>query len=86
METSGYFVKFVIENVATARATTTGQEFANFFSKNGIGTYDGQVHPLKLDVLDPDLVGFEGGFPGSTSVYIKMHDFYFFEIFFYPLQ
>lgn len=60
-------MKFVLENVASARATTTSQEFADFYSTNGIGTYEGQVRPMKLINIDPDLTGFEGGFPTNTS-------------------
>ena len=60
-------MKFVLEAVATARATTGSQEFADFFNSKGIGTYSGQIIPLQLTQLDPDLTGFEGGFPANTS-------------------
>lgn len=53
--------------VATARAQASGsQEFADYFSKYGYGTYKDQVQQLHLPSLDPDLDGFEGGYPGLT--------------------
>ena len=69
VETNGYFVKFVIEMKAAARAQVAGgQEFADFYTELGVGTYDKQVIPLKLNditsnpTVDADLTGFEGGF------------------------
>lgn len=61
-------MKFVLEAVATARATTGSQEFADFFNSNGIGTYLSQIRALQLTQLDPDLTGFEGGFPSNTAL------------------
>lgn len=66
VESGGYFIKFGLEIAAQARAQVAGgQEFANFSSRLGIGTYDVQVAALDLVSLDPDLTGFEGGFPGE---------------------
>lgn len=62
-ETSGNFVSFSIEMKATARAQSAGgQEYSDFFSDLGIGTYPSQVVPLKLTDIVPGLTGFEGGF------------------------
>jgi hypothetical protein len=70
VESNGMFIKFGMEVAGKARAQTAGgQEFANFFTELGKGTYDGQVRPLNLTILDPDLVGFEGGFPGMLVEY-----------------
>eukprot|EP01032_Pedospumella_encystans_P011343 gene11343-13192_t len=68
VESGGFFIKFGLEIAAQARAQVAGgQEFANFSSRLGIGTYDVQVAALNLVSLDPDLTGFEGGFPVNTS-------------------
>lgn len=68
VETSGYFVKFIIEMSAAARAQAAGgQEFADFYTASGVGTYQGQLYPLPLSKLDPDLTGFEGGFSVNCS-------------------
>lgn len=68
VESSGMFIKFQLEVAAKARAQTAGgQEFANFFSYLGKGTYEEQVRPLNLTKLIPDLIGFEGGFPVNFS-------------------
>jgi len=63
VESNGYFVKFTIEMVAKARAQVAGgQEFADFNTYLGVGLYQDQTVALPLNKLDPDLVGFEGGF------------------------
>ena len=68
VESGGFFIKFGLEIAAQARAQVAGgQEFANFSSRLGIGTYDVQVAALDLVSLDPDLTGFEGGFPGEQT-------------------
>jgi len=68
IESGGMFVKFGIEIKATARAQVAGgQEFSDFFTNLGIGTYSTQIAALNLTALDPDLQGFEGGFPVNTS-------------------
>jgi hypothetical protein len=57
-----------MEMAAAARAqSSAGQEFANFSTKLGVGTYWGQLRPLELPKIDPDLNGFEGGYVRSTS-------------------
>ena len=69
-ESGGYFVRFGIEIAATARAQVAGgQEFADFFTNLGIGTYATQISALHLISLDPDLQGFEGGFPGECYLH-----------------
>lgn len=63
IESSGYFVQVKLEESAAARPqSATSQEFANFFTNLGIGTYDTQVSAIRLTDIDPDLEGFEGGF------------------------
>ena len=63
VESGGMFVQFQLEVAASARAQAAGaQEFADFFSKRGYGTYPNQVQGLNLLRIDPDLNGFEGGF------------------------
>lgn len=65
-ETTGHFVSFSIEMKAAARAQSAGgQEYADFFSDLGIGTYPDQVVPLHLPSVVPNLTnleGYEGGF------------------------
>lgn len=52
--------------VATARAQVVGQqEFADFYTELGLGTYEKQIQALHLPSLDPDLLGFEGGYAGG---------------------
>lgn len=68
-ESNGYFLRFRIQVPATARAqSASGQEFADFFSYLGYGTYPSTPYPqikaLNLVNIDPDLQGFEGGFAG----------------------
>lgn len=68
-ESNGYFLRFRIQVPATARAqSASGQEFADFFSYLGYGTYQSTPYPqikaLNLVDIDPDLQGFEGGFAG----------------------
>jgi len=69
VETDGYFVKLALEMKAQARAQAAGgQEFADFNTNLGVGTYSGQIVPLHLPNLDPDLNGFEGGFSVNCSI------------------
>lgn len=68
VQSGGYFVKFRIEQPASARAQVAGsQEFADFFNTLGIGPFDVQLEPLKLTDLDPELSGFEGGFAYNVT-------------------
>lgn len=68
IESSGYFVQVQLEVKATARAQAAGsQEFSDFFTSLGIGTYSNQIQALHLPTIDPDLEGFEGGFPCKCS-------------------
>ena len=70
IESGGHFVRYGIEIAAKARAQVAGgQEFADFDTNLGIGTYDSQIKTLNLQDIDPELTGFEGGFPG-TIVYL----------------
>jgi len=63
VESSSYFLKFVIEMKAAARAQVAGgQEFADFNTDLGVGTYLNQIIPMRLLDMHPDLTGFEGGF------------------------
>ena len=65
VESGGYFVRVGIEMSAEARAQLAGgQEFADFATELGIGTYSDQLRLLHLLSIDPDLNGFEGGFTG----------------------
>jgi hypothetical protein len=69
IESSGYFVRYGIEIAATARAQVAGgQEFSDFFTNLGIGTYATQIKALNLLEIDPELQGFEGGFPGLLLI------------------
>eukprot|EP00604_Paraphysomonas_vestita_P001611 CAMPEP_0174822304 /NCGR_PEP_ID=MMETSP1107-20130205/14895_1 /TAXON_ID=36770 /ORGANISM="Paraphysomonas vestita, Strain GFlagA" /LENGTH=466 /DNA_ID=CAMNT_0016040871 /DNA_START=484 /DNA_END=1884 /DNA_ORIENTATION=- len=45
----------------------TSQEFADFNTTLGIGTYSDQLQLIHLPSIDPDLIGFEGGFSMNTS-------------------
>ncbi|RYH14860.1 hypothetical protein EON65_32820 [archaeon] len=68
IESSGYFVQFAMEIKGSARAQAAGsQEFADFFTSLGIGTYSNQIQALNLLAIDRDLQGFEGGFPCKIS-------------------
>ena len=74
VNSNGYFLKVAIENKASARAQSAGsQEFGDFYSRDGIGTYAAsvtatpQVSFLRLLDIDSDLTGFEGGIPYNTS-------------------
>ena len=74
VNSDGYFLKVAIENKASARAQSAGsQEFGDFYSKDGIGTYaatvtaTSQASYLRLLDIDSDLTGFEGGIPYNTS-------------------
>lgn len=63
IESGGYFILFAMEVAATARAQAAGsQEFADFYTNLGIGTYSSQIQALDLLAIDSDLQGFEGGF------------------------
>ena len=64
VESDGYFLKFVIEQKAAARAQVAGgQEFADFYTYLGIGPYvtPRQIFHMKLNDLMDDMNGFEGG-------------------------
>jgi len=64
IESGGYFLQFQLEVAATARAQPAGsQEFADFNTNLGVGTYSSQIQALHLPSIDSDLTGFEGGFP-----------------------
>lgn len=68
VETGGYFTRVGIEESAAARAQLAGgQEFADFATELGIGTYSDQLRLLHLPSIDPDLDGFEGGFTGKCT-------------------
>ena len=63
VESKGNFLRVALEVKAAARAQSAGaQEFANYYSDQGIGTYPDQVLAINLptEVLEP-LGGFEGG-------------------------
>lgn len=65
IESGGYFLRFALEVEGKARAQAAGsQEFADFFTALGIGTYDTQVQALDLLTL-ANVTGFEGGFAGK---------------------
>lgn len=68
LETSGQFLRIGLEMAATARAqASSGQEFADFNSPLGVGTYINQVTNLTLTMMDPLLKGFEGGVPVNVT-------------------
>lgn len=68
IESGGYFIQIGLEMVASARAQAAGnQEFADFSTYLGLGTYEPQVQALNLLKIDPDLKGFEGGFPFNLT-------------------
>eukprot|EP00605_Chrysophyceae_sp_TOSAG23-4_P002863 GSChrysophyteH1.ASY1.ANO1.3153.1 assembled CDS len=72
VESSSYFLKFVIEMKAAARAQVAGgQEFADFYTELGVGTYQNQIIPMHLLDLHEDLNGFEGGFSVNCSSRVK---------------
>lgn len=74
VEGSGYFVRLGIEIAAAARAQVSGnQEFADFNTTLGLGPYSTQLRLLHLPSIDPDLLGFEGGFFG-----MHFHQFFLF--------
>ncbi len=74
IESSGYFLQFALEVKATARAQAAGnQEFSDFFTDLGLGTYSSQIQALNLLAIDPDLQGFEGGFPCELR-HCKLHN------------
>lgn len=57
-----------IEVPSAARAQVAGgQEFADFNTSLGIGTYATQLKLLHLPSIDPELIGFEGAFSANTS-------------------
>ena len=48
-----------------------GQEFADFGTELGVGTYKDQARPLNLPDIDEDLSGFEGAIAAnSTATFI----------------
>ena len=57
-----------IEVPSAARAQVAGgQEFADFNTSLGIGTYATQLRLLHLPTIDNELIGFEGAFSANTS-------------------
>jgi hypothetical protein len=63
----GYFTRVTLEMESKARAQLAGgQEFADFNTTLGIGTYQDQLRLLHLPSIDPDLIGFEGGFSSQS--------------------
>lgn len=69
VESGGYFLQVELEVAASARAQSAGsQEFADFFSKQGYGTYRNQTKKLDLKSIDKDLNGFEGGFSCKLKI------------------
>jgi hypothetical protein len=59
----GNFVISQMEMAAAARAQAAGgQEFADFSSYLGVGTYPGQLAHIHLPDVDPELNVFEGGY------------------------
>jgi len=75
IESNGFFIRFRLQVPATARAqSASGQEFADFFSDLGYGTYPAtpnpQIKALNLVQIDPDLQGFEGGFAGKGDLHV----------------
>jgi hypothetical protein len=68
VESGGKFIQIGLEAKASARAQAAGaQEFADFGSTRGYGTYLKQVKSLNLTEIDEDLNGFEGGFCYNQS-------------------
>jgi hypothetical protein len=64
----GYFARMAIEVPSAARAQVAGgQEFADFNTSLGIGTYATQMKLLHLPTIDRELGGFEGAFSANTS-------------------
>jgi hypothetical protein len=69
IESGGYFIQIGLEMVASARAQAAGsQEFADFSTYLGLGTYDTQIQAVHLPSIHPDLNGFEGGFPCELMI------------------
>jgi hypothetical protein len=63
----GYFTRITLEMESQARAQLAGgQEFADFNTTLGIGTYREQLRLIHLPSIDPDLIGFEGGFSSTV--------------------
>ena len=60
------FVAFSFLPVNRAQAAG-GQEFANFTSELGVGTYENQARPLVLPEIDDDLSGFEGAIAANST-------------------
>jgi len=68
VESSGFFIKLLLEERSALRAVAASrQEFADFSTPLGVGTYLEQIIALPLNLLDPDLVGFVGGYAVNTS-------------------
>lgn len=69
IESGGHFIRFALEVEGKARAQAAGsQEFADFFTSLGVGTYESQVQALNLAEL-VGVTGFEGGFAGAHCRY-----------------
>ena len=86
IESGGHFVRYGIEIAAKARAQVAGgQEFADFDTNLGIGTYDSQIKTLNLQDIDPELTGFEGGFPGIIAYYYYNYycSYYYYYYYYY---
>lgn len=68
VDSNGYFVQFGIEVAASARPqSAANQEFSDFYTNLGVGTYSTQIQALHLPSIDSDLCGFEGGFTYNSS-------------------
>lgn len=68
IESKGNFIRVTLEVAAAARAQSAGsQEFANFYSPLGVGTYPEQVQKISLPDLYFELDGFEGGFSSEVD-------------------
>ncbi len=77
IESGGYFIQIGLEMVASARAQAAGsQEFADFSTYLGLGTYDTQIQGVHLPSIHKDLNGFEGGFPCKLQL-LTMQQFNF---------
>mmetsp|Transcript_8789 Transcript_8789/g.14972 ORF Transcript_8789/g.14972 Transcript_8789/m.14972 type:complete len:537 (-) Transcript_8789:143-1753(-) len=68
VDSGGYFARMAIEVPSAARAQVAGgQEFADFNTSLGIGTYATQMKLLHLPTIDRELGGFEGAFSANTT-------------------
>lgn len=67
VESNGIFLRLGLEMKALPRAQFFGgQEYADFKTFDGVGTYAGQILTIPLLSFDDDLTGFEGGFSASV--------------------